>query len=120
MTLPCQCGLISRRPGRLSGICGYSADGDTSSPSVFLDLGPNRLPSAAGDRLPRFQLDSAHEPYEVVLAVNRILQAEADPWGAASWWLRANGWLDAVPAELVGTRSSDRLTAAALAEWEDD
>ena len=88
--------------------------GDPDHPDLL------RLPSAAGDRLPRFQLDSVHEPYEVVLAVNRILQAEADPWGAASWWLRANGWLDAVPAELVGTRSSDRLTAAALAEWEDD
>jgi hypothetical protein len=79
-----------------------------------------RLRSSAGESLPRFQFDRTYRPYRVVLVVNRILGADADPWGVASWWLRANGWLDAVPAELVGRGRDDALIEAGRAELGED
>ncbi|MFE6745353.1 hypothetical protein ACFVGM_05815 [Kitasatospora purpeofusca] len=72
-------------------------------------------------RLPSFQFDGASgRPLPVVVAVNRLLDADDDPWGVADWWLGANAWLDAVPARLLGTPSEHGLLAAAraeIAEW---
>ncbi len=56
----------------------------------------------------------------MVVAVNRLLDADDDPWGVADWWLGANAWLDAVPARLLGTPGEHGLLAAAraeIAEW---
>ncbi|MFB7377946.1 DUF3168 domain-containing protein [Kitasatospora purpeofusca] len=72
-------------------------------------------------RLPSFQFDGASgRPLPVVVAVNRLLDADDDPWGVADWWLGANAWLDAVPARLLGTPGEHGLLAAAraeIAEW---
>ncbi|MFD4905352.1 hypothetical protein [Kitasatospora purpeofusca] len=72
-------------------------------------------------RLPSFQFDGASgRPLAVVVAVNRLLDADDDPWGVADWWLGANAWLDAVPARLLGTPAEHGLLAAAraeIAEW---
>ncbi|MFD8698508.1 DUF3168 domain-containing protein [Kitasatospora purpeofusca] len=72
-------------------------------------------------RLPSFQFDGASgRPLPVVVAVNRLLDADDDPWGVADWWLGANAWLDAVPARLLGTPAEHGLLAAAraeIAEW---
>ncbi len=72
-------------------------------------------------RLPAFQFDGASgRPLPVVVAVNRLLDADDDPWGVADWWLGANAWLDAVPARLLGTPGEQALLAAAraeIAEW---
>ncbi|MFJ8434686.1 hypothetical protein ACIQ9P_25640 [Kitasatospora sp. NPDC094019] len=68
-------------------------------------------------RLPSFQFDGASgRPLPVVVAVNRLLDADDDPWGVADWWLGANAWLDAVPAHLLGTSGEHGLLAAARAE----
>ncbi|MER7705064.1 hypothetical protein ABTX81_19485 [Kitasatospora sp. NPDC097605] len=72
-------------------------------------------------RLPAFQFDGASgRPLPVVVAVNRLLDADDDPWGVADWWLGANAWLEAVPARLLGTTGEHALLAAAraeIAEW---
>ncbi|MFJ4667693.1 DUF3168 domain-containing protein [Kitasatospora purpeofusca] len=72
-------------------------------------------------RLPSFQFDGVSgRPLPVVVAVNRLLDADDDPWGVADWWLGANAWLDAVPARLLGTPGEHGLLAAAraeIAEW---
>ncbi|MFF2955139.1 hypothetical protein ACFVVU_27780 [Kitasatospora sp. NPDC057965] len=72
-------------------------------------------------RLPSFQFDDdSGRPLPVVVAVNRLLDADDDPWGVADWWLGANAWLDAVPARLLGTAGEHTLLAAAraeIAEW---
>ncbi|AGI90414.1 hypothetical protein M3398_17875 [Streptomyces albidoflavus] len=67
------------------------------------------LPAEGGRRVPRFQLapDGAVRP--VVLTVNRLLDAEADPWGAADWWLSPHAWLGAPPAGLLGTPDEAQL-----------
>ncbi|WP_159394252.1 hypothetical protein [Streptomyces sp. NRRL S-495] len=71
-------------------------------------------------RLPSFQFDGASgRPLPVVVAVNRLLDADDDPWGVADWWLGANAWLDAVPARLLGTPGEHGLLAAARAEIAD-
>ncbi|SCE03871.1 Serine/threonine protein kinase [Streptomyces sp. IgraMP-1] len=67
------------------------------------------LPAEGRRRVPRFQLapDGAVRP--VVLTVNRLLDAEADPWGAADWWLSPHAWLGAPPAGLLGTPAEAQL-----------
>jgi hypothetical protein len=78
-----------------------------------------RLPAADGGwRLPSFQFDRHGQPLPVVLAINRLLGAEQDPWGVASWWLRANAWLTGVPAALLTVASEQELLFAARAEIE--
>ncbi|GAA2115568.1 hypothetical protein GCM10009759_60590 [Kitasatospora saccharophila] len=71
--------------------------------------------------IPSFQFDRyTGDPLPAVLAVNRLLDADEDPWGVADWWLGRNAWLAGVPAELLGTvRESDLLPAARaeLADW---
>ena len=51
----------------------------------------------------------------MVLAVNRLLDADEDPWGVADWWLGGNARLGAVPAQLLGRGHDDLLAAAARA-----
>jgi hypothetical protein len=80
-----------------------------------------RLPASVRDvRLPAFQFDADMRPRAVVVTVNRLLGAERDPWGAASWWLDGNTWLGDVPADLVGRVPDDAIVAAARTELEDD
>ncbi|MFI2641197.1 hypothetical protein [Streptomyces sp. NPDC018610] len=70
------------------------------------------------ERVPAFQFDPrTREPYPVVVEINRLLSADEDPWGAADWWLGSNVWLDAAPAELLGTGADHALLSAARAEF---
>ena len=48
-------------------------------------------------RLPAFQFDPAGLRIGVVVAINRPLNVDADPWGVAGWWLGRNAWLEGVP-----------------------
>src|SRR6202012_2734961 len=36
--------------------------------------------------LPAFQFGGDGQPLPVVAAINRLLDADADPWGVAGWW----------------------------------
>jgi hypothetical protein len=63
--------------------------------------------------LPDFQFDELDRPREVVLSVNRVLDAEHDPWAVADWWLSRNVWLGDSPAKLLGSVADDKLLAAA-------
>ncbi|MFE6868147.1 DUF3168 domain-containing protein [Kitasatospora sp. NPDC057692] len=95
----------------------YRADGhDPADPDLI------RLTDRQGTvRLPSFQFDGVSgRPLPVVVAVNRLLDADDDPWGVADWWLGSNAWLDTVPARLLGTAGEHTLLAAAraeIAEW---
>ncbi|NUS87880.1 MAG: hypothetical protein HOY75_35550 [Streptomyces sp.] len=75
-----------------------------------------------GDRYPEFQFEpGGGAPYEVVLEVNRVLLADADPWGAADWWLSGNAWLGGgPPVALLGVRPDRELVGAAVALVEGD
>ncbi|ADI03661.1 hypothetical protein SBI_00540 [Streptomyces bingchenggensis BCW-1] len=75
-----------------------------------------------GDRYPEFQFrPGGGAPYEVVLEVNRVLLADADPWGAADWWLSGNAWLGGgPPVALLGVRPDRELVGAAVALVEGD
>ncbi|MEU6844237.1 hypothetical protein ABZ930_20450 [Streptomyces sp. NPDC046716] len=68
-----------------------------------------------GDRYPEFQFPvGGGAPYQVVLEINGLLCADADPWGAADWWLSANAWLGGRrPAALLGDRADGELLDAA-------
>ncbi|MFE1555145.1 hypothetical protein ACFW6V_09145 [Streptomyces sp. NPDC058734] len=69
-----------------------------------------------GDRYPRFQFPAGGgTPHEVVLEVNRLLLADIDPRGAASWWLGANTWLGGPPVSLLGLLPDHELVGAAAA-----
>jgi hypothetical protein len=68
-----------------------------------------------GLRWPEFQFAPDHRPIPLVLEINRLLDAEDDPWGVADWWLCPNAWLSGVPARMLGRIPGDRLLAAARA-----
>lgn len=68
-----------------------------------------------GMDLPDFQFDRQGRPWDVVMGVNRLLDAEHDPWGVADWWLSGNPWLGDRPATLLGSVDDDDLLAAAAA-----
>ncbi|MCX4529756.1 MULTISPECIES: hypothetical protein [unclassified Streptomyces] len=73
-----------------------------------------RLHGAGGViRLPAFQFAADGRARPLVREVNALLDADHDPWGAADWWLSPNGWLDGVPARLLGTPQEQRLVSAA-------
>ncbi|MFI6498167.1 hypothetical protein [Nonomuraea typhae] len=75
------------------------------------------LPRGDGTRVaPAFQFDAAGALLPTVRAVNAILGAGLDPWGAAGWWLGANALLNGVPA---GNPTDARLVEAAEALLED-
>ena len=68
-----------------------------------------------GDQWPAFQFGSDGATLPLVRAVNRLLDAEEDPWGVADWWFGHNQWLDGVPARLIGRVPDDLVIAAARA-----
>lgn len=79
-----------------------------------------RLPASGGpERLPAFQFGADGQPRPLVLTINAMLGAAADPWGVADWWLGPNPWLDVVPATLLGAGLDDQLLAAAGVVGED-
>ena len=47
--------------------------------------------------------------------MNQLLDAAADPLGAADWWLSSNGWLGEQPSLLIGQVPDDLLVRAARA-----
>jgi hypothetical protein len=67
-------------------------------------------------QIPAFQFSQAGEPIAVVLTINRLLDADDDPFGVADWWLGRNAWLDAVPADLIGQVDDAVLVRVARAE----
>jgi hypothetical protein len=72
-----------------------------------------RLPYAPDDvRVPLFQVEDGGRVRAEVAAINRLLAAERDPWGAACWWLHLHPWLRARPVDLLGTGDPRLLTAA--------
>jgi hypothetical protein len=68
-----------------------------------------------GEQWPAFQFGADGAPLSLVRIVNRLLDADGDPWGAADWWLGHNQWLDGVPARLLGQLPDDLLLEAARA-----
>jgi hypothetical protein len=74
-----------------------------------------RLDGRDGPRFPLFQFDAAGQPYRLVLSINALLDADADPWGVADWWLGRHAWLGRAPAESIGQVADDVLLATALA-----
>ncbi|ANW19131.1 hypothetical protein [Streptomyces clavuligerus] len=87
-----------------------SAD-DPAAAGLIRLTGPGGSP-----RYPEFQFDTGTGgPLPVVQKINRMILADQDPWGAASWWLGRNPWLDGTPAELLGRVPDETLTAAARA-----
>lgn len=93
--------------------------GSAPPPELIRLAGPGPGPD---DRYPEFQFrPGGGAPYEVVLEVNRVLLADADPWGAADWWLSGNAWLGGgPPAALLGDRPDRELVGAAVALVEGD
>jgi hypothetical protein len=76
------------------------------------------LDGPEGRRLPAFQFDASGQPIALVLDINALLDADADPWGVADWWLGRNSWLAQPPAQALG-RVADAVlldAARALAE----
>jgi hypothetical protein len=71
-----------------------------------------------GWQWPAFQFARDAGPVPVVLAVNEVLGAAADPVGVADWWLSGNGWLGARPSELIGAVPDEHLVSAARAATE--
>lgn len=68
--------------------------------------------------LPTFQFTRAGEPKPLVLRINELLGADADPWGVADWWLCPNVWLAGTPADLLDTLDDHVMVAAAVAAVE--
>lgn len=84
------------------------------------DPGLIRLrPPGGGMRLPAFQFGADGQPYAVVTTINRLLDAEEDPWGVADWWLGVNTWVGAVPADVIGEVDDQVLIEAARAAFEE-
>jgi hypothetical protein len=74
-----------------------------------------RLEDRDGPRFPVFQFDASGRPLRLVLEINALLDADADPWGVADWWLGRNSWLSRAPAELIGQVADELLLASARA-----
>jgi hypothetical protein len=72
-------------------------------------------------QLPAFQFDAAGRPRQVVLTVNTVLDAEHDPWAAASWWTRGHTMLgqDQCPSDLLDGDADEFLVALAERILED-
>ncbi|MEV0170075.1 hypothetical protein AB0I00_02950 [Streptomyces sp. NPDC050803] len=64
-------------------------------------------------RLPLFQFEAGTMPWRIVPEVNAVLRADADPWGAADWWLSATTWWAGTPAALLGRGRDEELLGAA-------
>ncbi|MFB6979227.1 hypothetical protein [Streptomyces scopuliridis] len=101
----------------------WAAEAHARTPGLIRLRGESagRAPGARGvDRIPSFQFSDAATPWPVVVTVNGLLEAARDPWGAADWWLSANGYLGVAPAELLGGGQDGHLvgTARYLVEGE--
>ena len=60
------------------------------------------LPSGYSVVYPKFQFDRQHACiHETVIRVNTLLDAAADPWGAAVWWMSHHVGLGARPCDFV-------------------
>lgn len=99
---------------RLAAIPAYEAQDvtDPAAPELI------RLRVDGRVRLPSFQFGADRSPDRVVLEVNRLLDAEHDPWGVTSWWLDRHAWLGGTPADLLGGTPEQRLQVAAAAAAE--
>jgi hypothetical protein len=75
------------------------------------------LPRDRSYLYPAFQFDPRkRELYSEVRQVNELLDAAADPWGLASWWVSPNDRLGgARPLDLVGTARAEEVIQAAQA-----
>ena len=74
-------------------------------------------PPGGPEQLPAFQFGLDGQPIPVVVTINRLLEAAADPWGVADWWLGRNAWLNGIPADLLGQVDDALLVLAARAEF---
>jgi hypothetical protein len=73
----------------------------------------------AGVRFPAFQFGADGQPRPVVAIINRLLNAEDDPWGVADWWLGVSAWVGAAPADVLGQVDDQLLIEAARAVSEE-
>jgi hypothetical protein len=75
------------------------------------------LPRDRSYLYPAFQFDPRRrELYPEVRQVNELLDAAADPWGVASWWVSPNDRLGgARPLDLVGEVRAEEVIRAAQA-----
>ncbi|NEC87929.1 hypothetical protein [Streptomyces sp. SID12501] len=107
-----------RRAPSLSAAEVRARYGGSAPPAQLIRFADHEL----GDRYPEFQFrPGGGAPYEAVLEVNRVLLADADPWGAADWWLSGNAWLGGrAPVALLGVRPDHELVDAAVALVEGD
>lgn len=89
--------------------------GDPDDPGLIrLERGDGRL------QWPAFQFDPDGGPPPVIRAVNDLLNAAADPFAAADWWLSRNSWLGDQPSVLIGRVPDDYLIRAARAVGSED
>ena len=84
---------------------------DPGAPGLIRLTPPDGRP-----RIPSFQFAPGGQPIPVVLTINRLLDADDDPFGVADWWLGRNAWLGDVPADLIGRVEDALLIRAARAE----
>jgi hypothetical protein len=61
----------------------------------------------------QFTSDGTYEQHELVARLREQLGADGDPVGGASWWLTPNPWLQARPADLLGTPREAQIGYAA-------
>jgi hypothetical protein len=77
------------------------------------DQGALALSDRGAVRYPAFQFDDEWRLREDVAAVNRLLRAGDDPWGAAAWWFAANARINGrSPRELVESAPEQLLQLA--------
>jgi hypothetical protein len=103
--------LAAWQPGRQAArdwLLASPAAIDRGQPGMIRLLRPD-----GSVHLPAFQLDHDGTPLPLVVAVNEVLDAAVDPWGAADWWLGQNAWLDAAPADALGRVSDEAMLGAA-------
>lgn len=96
----------------LSGQQAHDLGIDPGMPGLIRLAPPDGRP-----RIPAFQFDQAGHPIPVVLTINRLLDADDDPFGVADWWLGRNAWLGDVPSDLIGRVEDALLIRAAQAEF---
>jgi hypothetical protein len=106
---PVTAGTVRRR---LAGMPAYGPEDVEDAADLI------RLRVGGRVQLPRFQFRADRAPDSVVLEVNRLLDAEADPWGVASWWVDQHAWLRGTPADLLAGTPEQRQRVAAAAEAE--
>jgi hypothetical protein len=119
---------VERPPHRLTEVTQRATEWLLASPALALDQvraagqdpyapGLIRLERPdGGEQWPAFQFSPDGSTWAVVQSVNRILDAEDDPWGVADWWLGQNHLAGGVPAELIGQVADQLLIDLALRE----